>query len=151
MVQVILPGVLFIPLARIETKGGSVLHGIKTFDDNFPQFGECYFSVAKRNDPKAWKKHSEMICNLFVPHGEVKFVFFDDRSESNSENRITEFILSESNYGRLIIHPGIWFGFSGIGEKEESIIMNLSNIQHNVNESIRLEPDTELIPYTWSF
>jgi dTDP-4-dehydrorhamnose 3,5-epimerase len=139
-------GVFFIPLMPISTTGGSVMHVIKELDEHYPSFGEAYFSTAKRNSPKAWKKHQRMVCNLFVPSGAVKFVFYDE-----TENGVVEFELSETNYGRLVIHPGIWFGFSGIGAKEESVILNMATIKHDPTESIRLEPGDKSIPYQWSF
>jgi dTDP-4-dehydrorhamnose 3,5-epimerase len=147
----IINGVHFYPLNPIVTTGGKVMHAIKGIDANLPQFGECYFSTADSKKPKAWKKHSEMICNLFVPVGAVKFVFYDDRPGSRDFNKITEFEVSETNYGRLVINPGIWFGFSGISENGESLILNVANILHNPTESIRLEPDTTEIPYNWKF
>ena len=151
MVTEIIEGVYYYPLPVIETTGGCVMHAIKSFDDQFPAFGECYFSTAQSHNPKAWKKHSEMICNLFVPEGEVRFVFYDDRKESKDYNRITEFTLGKYNYGRLIIKPGIWFCFSGVSEGTDSLILNVSNIKHNPSESLRLEPNTNQIPYTWQF
>jgi dTDP-4-dehydrorhamnose 3,5-epimerase len=148
MVTELINGVFYYPLNIINTTGGSVMHAIKGFDDNFPEFGECYFSTAQAESPKAWKKHSRMICNLFVPQGEVQFVFYDNREESKDFTKIVEFKLSQGNYGRLVINPGIWFGFAGI---TDSIILNVSNIKHDPNESIRLEPGTSEIPYNWTF
>ena len=144
-------GVFFQPLKVIGTTGGKVLHAVKGTDENLPEFGECYFSTCRSKDPKAWKKHSRMICNLFVPVGAVKFVFYDDRRESKDYRKLIEFEISEKNYGRLIIHPGIWFGFAGIGEHSESLILNVANIKHDLNESIRLEPNTDQLPYKWKF
>jgi dTDP-4-dehydrorhamnose 3,5-epimerase len=151
MVSEIIAGVYYQPLNIINTTGGSVMHAIKGFDDNFPEFGECYFSTAESKSPKAWKKHSRMICNLFVPEGNVRFVFYDDRDTSKDKGRIEEFTLGKQNYGRLIIQPGIWFGFSAIAEGADSIILNVSNIGHDPQESIRLEPGASEIPYTWTF
>jgi len=143
--------VLFYPLKIIATTGGSVMHAIKGLDEHLPEFGECYFSTAKSKDPKAWKKHSKMICNLFVPSGAAKFVFYDDRKGSESFGKLKEFTISAENYGRLVINPGIWFGFSGIAEGVDSIILNVSNIKHDPSESIRLEPGAIEIPYSWTF
>ncbi len=143
-------GVYFYPLDPIVTTGGRVMHAIKGIDKDLPEFGECYFSTVNSEDPKAWKKHSKMICNLFVPSGSVKFVFYDDREDSNDHKKIVEFIVSEKNYGRLVINPGIWFGFSGLGESE-SLILNVANILHDATESIRLEPGSKEIPYEWKF
>jgi dTDP-4-dehydrorhamnose 3,5-epimerase len=147
----IINGVQFYPLKPIVTTGGRVMHAVKGLDENLPEFGECYFSTADSKQPKAWKKHSQMICNLFVPVGAVKFVFYDDRQDSNDFGKIVELEVSETNYGRLVISPGIWFGFSGISEAGESLILNVANIRHNPTESTRLEPGTTDIPYTWKF
>ena len=151
MVAEIINGVYFYPLKPIVTTGGKVMHAVKGLDANLPAFGECYFSTADSKQPKAWKKHSEMVCNLFVPVGAVKFVFYDDRTESKDYGKTVELEVSATNYGRLVINPGIWFGFSGISEAGESLILNVANIQHNPSESIRLEPETTDIPYTWRF
>jgi dTDP-4-dehydrorhamnose 3,5-epimerase len=145
----IINGVTFFPLKPIITTGGSVLHAIKGIDSNLPEFGECYFSTAITNSPKAWKKHTVMICNLFVPVGAVKFVFYDDRKESSDYGKIASYCVSAENYGRLVIKPGIWFGFCGIGNTFENVILNVSNILHTPEESVRLEPDSEVIPFKW--
>ncbi len=147
----IIDGVHFYPLKPIETTGGKVMHAIKALDADLPNFGECYFSTANSNNPKAWKKHTKMTCNLFVPHGQVRFVFYDDRKDSPDFGLIKEIEVSAKNYGRLVIHPGIWFGFSGIAEGMDSIILNVANVVHDPNESIRLEPGDPAIPYTWKF
>jgi dTDP-4-dehydrorhamnose 3,5-epimerase len=147
----IINGVHFYPLQPIVTTGGRVMHAVKGLDESLPTFGECYFSTANSRQPKAWKKHSQMVCNLFVPVGAIKFVFYDDRVNSKDYGRIVELEVSEANYGRLVINPGIWFGFSGVTEGGESLILNVANIQHNPTESIRLEPGANEIPYTWKF
>ena len=145
----IIEGVFFQPLPTINTTGGSVMHAVKGLDDNLPQFGECYFSTA--DQPKAWKKHNHMICNLFVPVGAVKFVFYDDRPDSKDYQQIKEIIVSPAAYGRLVINPGIWFGFSGLGAGFTSVILNVASIGHDPGESIRLEPGDAAIPYHWAF
>lgn len=146
----IIKGVFFYPLPPIVTTGGRVMHAVKGMDENLPEFGECYFSTADSKQPKAWKKHSRMIANLFVPVGAVKFVFYDDREDSETYKQVKEFEVDGNNYGRLVIHPGIWYGFSGVAEGE-SIILNVANIKHDPTEGKRLEPGTQEIPYTWQF
>ncbi len=147
----LIEGVFFEPLDTIHTTGGSVMHAIRRLDSGLPEFGECYFSTAQSFNPKAWKKHRRMICNLFVPVGAVKFVFFDDRTDSKDRGEIREIVLSAQNYGRLIIHPGIWFGFCGVAEQMDSLVLNVANIPHDPAEGIRLEPDSDQIPYKWRF
>ena len=147
----VITGVFFQPLPTIVTTGGTVMHAIKVLDEHLPQFGECYFSTADGNQPKAWKKHSRMICNLFVPVGRVKFVFYDDRPESKDYQQMKEITISPAAYGRLVIHPGIWFGFSGLDVRGTSIILNVASVGHDPNESSRLEPGNGVIPYQWVF
>src|SRR3954465_14473194 len=113
----IISGVFFYPLQPIVTTGGRVMHAVKSIDEDLPEFAECYFSTADSKKPKAWKKHSRMICNLFVPVGAVRFIFYDDRPESKDFGQIKEYEVSSANYGRLVIHPGIWFGFSGVSQE----------------------------------
>ena len=146
----LIKGVFFYPVEPIKTTGGKVLHAIKALDKNLTEFGECYFSICDYKQPKAWKKHAKMICNLFVPSGEVKFVFYDDRQDSSDFGKVAEFSTSQNNYGRLVINPGIWFGFTGMSESE-NLILNVANISHDANESLRLEPGTNQIPYQWKF
>jgi dTDP-4-dehydrorhamnose 3,5-epimerase len=146
----LIAGVFFNALPPIITTGGKVMHAIKRLDEHLPTFGECYFSTAESKKPKAWKKHLLMTCNLFVPKGAVHFVFYDDRTESKDYRKIVEFTLSDTNYGRLTITPGIWFGFSGVAT-QESIVLNVADILHDPAESIRLEPDANDIPFTWPY
>ena len=76
-----------IPLKRINTSGGDVLHALKSSDEDFNNFGEIYFSWVEKNAVKAWKKHTRMSMNLVVPVGLVRFVFYN---EVNQEFKIHE-------------------------------------------------------------
>jgi dTDP-4-dehydrorhamnose 3,5-epimerase len=130
-----------VPLNRISTKGGDVLHALKSNDIDFSQFGEIYFSWVEKNSIKAWKKHTMMSMNLVVPVGLVRFVFFD---EVNKQFTIHE--IGESNYMRLHVPPNTWFGFQGI-YNEASLVTNISDILHDPDEVERLLP--EEIEYNW--
>jgi dTDP-4-dehydrorhamnose 3,5-epimerase len=147
----VIEGVYFFPISPIVTTGGKVIRAVKGLDIHLPKFAECYFSTARSKDPKAWKKHTEMSCNIFVPYGAVRFVFYDDRHTSPDFEKIVEFEVSELHYGRLVIHPGIWFGFSGIKDGVESIILNVASVEHDPAECLRLEPGDSKIPYQWTF
>ncbi len=104
-------------------------------------FKEAYFSKIKFNKIKAWKFHLKMTLNLVVPIGSVKFVFY---SEKNKQFRTVK--IGEKKYLRLTVPPKIWFGFKGIG-RHESVILNLSNIEHNSKEILRLHKNK--IKYNW--
>ena len=130
-------GVVVTPLREIASDSGSVMHAIKKSDATFSDFGEAYISTVKRGSIKGWKRHREMICNLVVPSGAVRFTLRDDRDSSSTVGKEESIILSRrDNYARLTIPPGIWFSFEGM-EEDENFILNVASIEHMDNESER--------------
>ena len=134
------------PLRIIPVFGGDVLHALKSSEDEFSGFGEAYFSFIENRMIKGWKKHTSMTLNIFVPHGSIKFVIFDDRPKSNTKGDFFAVILSKKNYQRLTIDPGLWVAFQGV-EHGVNILLNIANIQHDPEESINRELDQ--IYYDW--
>ena len=130
-------------LIKIPTEGGDIFHGLKNSEDSYCGFGEAYFSNINFRKIKAWKRHLKMTCNLIVPRGKVKFVFYD---EENDKKNILE--IGEDNYCRITILPKIWFGFEGL-HNPSSLILNISNIPHSPNEIERKKIDSE--KFNWSF
>ncbi len=137
--------VLITKLDVIDTPGGNVMHGMKETSIGYSGFGEAYFSQVNESAIKAWKRHKNMTLNLVVPVGKIKFVLFDDRDESNI--RFQEVIISRDNYCRLTVPPMVWMGFQGLSS-EESMLLNIANIEHDPGEVDRLEIDK--INYDWS-
>ena len=129
------------PLKQFEVEGGNVFHALKESDSSYLGFGEAYFSFIESNSIKAWKRHKKMTLNLVVPIGEVKFVVFDDQ---NIEFRLE--ILSQENYNRLTVPPGLWLGFMGLS-KEKSMLLNVADLEHDPNEVDRLT--LEEIEFNW--
>ena len=95
------------------------------------KFGEAYFSKIKFGKIKAWKRHKKMILNLGVLMGKVMFVFYSQ--ESNNFKTIK---ISAKKHVRLTVPPKIWFGFKGLS-KTESIIINLTDLEHDPKEVLR--------------
>ena len=129
----LLHGIYINKLKIIKNDKGEVLKGLRSDEKFFNGFGEAYFSKIKFQSIKGWKLHKKMTMNLIVPYGAVKFVFFDDRKDSITNGKFCEHILSKENYCRLTVSPNIWFAFMGLN-KEDSIVLNLSNIIHDENE-----------------
>ena len=137
--------VLITKLDVIDAPGGNVMHGMKETSIGYSGFGEAYFSQVDKGIIKAWKRHKNMTLNLIVPVGKIKFVLFDDRDESNI--RFQEIIISRDNYCRLTVPPMVWMGFQGLSS-EKSMLLNITNIEHDPGEVDRLEIDK--INYNWS-
>ena len=142
MSSISLQNIKILKLKKFPTDGGDVLHFIKDGDEGFKNFGEVYFSNVKYGKVKAWKKHLNMTMNLVVPVGEVKFVFH--LPESKNKFRVENIGLS--NYSRIIVPPGIWFGFKGLS-KNNNLVSNLANIKHDPKESINVEKN--FFSYKW--
>ena len=130
------------PLEVVSVKGGDVKRAIRSDDLGFISFGEAYFSQVLKNSIKAWKMHTQMHMNLIVPIGSVGFVFFEETSGLYQTN-----IIGESNYQRLTVPPGIWFGFKGLGNID-SLLLNVASICHNPREVRR--KDLNAINFDWS-
>jgi len=136
--------VLITKLDVMEAPGGGVMHAMKETSIGYGGFGEAYFSQIDSGAIKAWKRHREMTLNLIVPLGKIKFVLFDDR---DNRPKFQEVIISKSNYCRLTVPPMVWMGFQGLSENK-SILLNIANIEHNIDEVDRKE--IEKIQYEWS-
>lgn len=133
-------GIILTPLNKIYHPKGEILKAIKKSDSTFHEFGEAYFSAINEGDIKGWKKHTKMILNLVVVIGEIEFVIYDDYKKEFFNVKI-----SQNNFKRLTVNPGLWMAFRGIGS--QNILFNLSNIEHNPDEAINV--DLYKIDYKW--
>jgi dTDP-4-dehydrorhamnose 3,5-epimerase len=139
-------GVILTPLKQIPHQKGDIFHAMKKSDIGFDGFGEAYFSTINKGEIKGWKKHTKMTLNLIVPVGEIEFVLFDNRENSQTYNRFFSIKLSQNNYQRLTISKDIFVAFKGI--ENFNLLLNIANIEHTPNEAINL--DLSEIKYEWS-
>jgi len=139
-------GVILTLLKKIHHPKGDIFHAIKKSEEGFTGFGEVYFSTINNGVIKGWNKHISMTLNLVVPMGEVTFVIYDDREKSRSKGKFFEVTLSQANYHRLTVPPGIWIAFKGNNSKP-NLILNIADLEHDPEEIERLELDQ--IGYNW--
>ncbi|WP_042819005.1 hypothetical protein [Yersinia wautersii] len=130
------PGVLITPLKKIPNPKGNLFHLMKVTDPGYFGFGEAYITTIKFGEIKGWKKHFEMVLNLIVICGEVKFFIYDE-----SLINTYSIILSRDNYNRLTIPAGYWVAFKGISDNE-NIVLNLASIEHDFEEAISVSIDS---------
>tara|TARA_B110000483_G_scaffold181144_1_gene214219 strand:+ start:489 stop:911 length:423 start_codon:yes stop_codon:yes gene_type:complete len=129
MGKIILEKIKLTKLNKIKNKNGDLFHGLKKTESSYSGFGEVYFSWINKDSIKGWKFHNEMISNLIVPLGEVKFVFYDNYGNYK------EFNIGNNDYSRLTVPPNIWFGFMGIGEPT-NLVVNIASIEHDDREVV---------------
>jgi dTDP-4-dehydrorhamnose 3,5-epimerase len=141
-------GVSIIPLRRIPDERGTVMHMMRATDEHFQQFGEIYFSTVYKDVIKGWHRHREMTLNYACIHGRIKLVIFDDRQDSKTKSELMEVFLGPDNYSLVVIPPGVWNGFKGMGSPY-SIVANCCTHVHDPQRSERLDPFENHIPYKW--
>lgn len=141
-------GVKVTPLKQIVDERGKIMHMLKSTDEHFRSFGEIYFSFVNNGAIKGWHIHREMTLNYAVPHGNIKFVLYDDRKDSPTHGEIQEIFMGPDNYCLVTVPPGVWNGFKGISV-HPAIVANCTDIPHDPNEIDRMDPFDEKIPYNW--
>ncbi|MEZ9158451.1 dTDP-4-dehydrorhamnose 3,5-epimerase [Vibrio lentus] len=122
--------VLFTPLNIISNYNGDIKHGMKKSDDGFQGFGEAYFSYVKYGSVKGWKKHHEMVLNLIVVVGKIKFYVYDEVTKK----KLVFTICCNENYGRLTIPAGLWVAFEGL-DLGDNLLLNIASIEHDPEEA----------------
>jgi dTDP-4-dehydrorhamnose 3,5-epimerase len=141
-------GVKITPLKQILDERGKIMHMLRCDAEGFDGFGEIYFSCVHPGAIKGWHIHKEMVLNYAVPHGNIKFVLYDDRPASPTRGELQEVFLGPDNYCLVTVPPMVWNGFKGIG-REMAIVANCSSIPHRSDEIDRLDPFDPSIPYQW--
>jgi dTDP-4-dehydrorhamnose 3,5-epimerase len=132
--------IVLTPLKQIHNPKGDIYHAMKKSDNGYDGFGEAYFSTVHKDDIKGWKNHTKMTLNLVVPVGAIEFVVYNEDTKEffNIE-------LSQENYQRLTVKPGLWMAFRGVGE--HNMLLNLASIEHDPSEAVNMDLDE--IKYEW--
>lgn len=139
-------GVLLTQLSHFYHPKGDIFHAIKKSDKGYVGFGEVYFTTILPGAIKGWSKHLKMTLNLVVPIGKVEFVVFDDREFSQTKGQFYAVELSQENYCRLTISPGLWLAFKG-KSNGINLILDLLDIEYEESEKVRINLDE--ISYSW--
>lgn len=147
MLQMI-EGVIVTPLRQILDERGKVMHMLRADSPVFSSFGEIYFSTTFPGVVKAWHLHKQMTLNYAVVQGAVKLALFDDREGSRTRGEVQEIFMSPENYVLVTVPPLVWNGFKCVGN-ETAIVANCATLPHSDDEIVRLDPDSDLIPYNW--
>ena len=138
-----------IPLKIIKDDRGSVKHMIKSTESFFKEFGEIYFSVTNPGIIKGWKLHKKFFQHMAVPEGKIQIVFYDNREKSKTFGNVKSIIFGEENYCLIIVPPNIWYSFKAVSSTH-AIIANCTTAPHFSGESITLDLENDIIPFSWN-
>ena len=148
-VESLIKGLTLTELRQISDDRGAVLHMLRCDAPEFTRFGECYFSEVLPGAVKAWKRHSVQTQNLAVPSGRIRVAIYDDREGVCSRGRVQVLELGRPDaYLRLRIPPGLWYGFSCLGDAP-ALLANCTDLPRDPDESEQRPIDDPEIPYDW--
>ena len=149
LVSELIDDVVLTELKQFSDERGTLLHMLRNDDPIFTTFGECYFSEVLPGAVKAWKMHRNQTQNFSVPVGRIKLVIYDNRKNSISNGNLQYVNLGRpDSYFRIMIPPGLWYGFTCISEMP-ALLVNCADIPHDPQESeIRMLDDIS-IPHKW--
>ena len=133
-------GIILTTLTQIYNPKGDIFHAMKKTSDGYEGFGEAYFSTINKGDIKNWRKHTKMTLNIVVPIGEIKFVVYNEKIKNFFSVK-----LSQNNYQRLTIKPGLWLAFKGLADF--NMLLNIANVEHDTNETE--SKNLEEFKYEW--
>ncbi len=96
----------------------------------------------------AWHVHRFTTDRLFVTHGQMKIVLYDDRPRSPTTGLLNVFRLGSARPGLVVIPKGVWHGIQNL-TPEPSTILNLvdSAYRYEDPDHWRIPPDSAEIPY----
>ncbi|MBE3067418.1 MAG: dTDP-4-dehydrorhamnose 3,5-epimerase family protein [Chloroflexi bacterium] len=137
-------------LKVIPDERGRLTEMLRSDDDLFIKFGQCYMTTTYPGVVKAWHYHKIQTDNFVVVNGMFKVALYDTRDDSPTKGEVNEFFIGDFNPMLLQIPPGVYHGWKCISERE-GVVVNVSTDTYNYQEpdEYRLPFDTDEIPYDW--
>lgn len=133
-----------------EDERGRLVELFRSDDPALPGFGQVHLVTVRREAVKGWHRHRERTDAVAVVRGTVRVGLYDDRPGSPTEGEVNEFFLGEHSPMRLVIPPGVWFGFKGLSEGEALVVVLTDRPHEPLDpDEERLDPHVNEIPFDW--
>ena len=120
---------------------GYLMEIMRSDEDFFNGFGQCYLTTCFPGVIKAWHMHEAQEDNICCIVGNIKLVLSDRREDSGTYGEINEFFIGERDPILVKIPPGVYHGFMSLENRTAAVL----NIPTRVYE--RDEPDERRLPY----
>jgi dTDP-4-dehydrorhamnose 3,5-epimerase len=138
-------------LRPIPDERGRLMELYSADDPDFAGFAHSYVTTAYLGVVKAWHLHRVQIDNMACVHGMVKLVAYDGREGSPTQGWVNEIFMGVHQPLLVRIPPGVFHGFTAIGEGEAMVINFPSEPYHRERpDEHRVPPDSPAIPYDWA-
>lgn len=143
-----------VAIRRLEPRAderGSLMEILRSDDEIFEKFGQCYVALNYPGVIRAWHYHRLQTDLFCVVKGMAKVVLYDDRPDSPTRGELQEFFLGEQNGIVLRIPPGVLHGYKTIGV-EPSLLLNFPTEAYNRDhpDEYRTPYDSPQVPYDWA-
>lgn len=137
-------------LTKHADERGFLMELLRSDDEVFTKFGQCYVSMNYPNVVRAWHWHKKQDDFFVVVKGMIKVGLYDMREGSATRGEVAQFYLGEQNTIVLKIPVGVAHGYKTVGV-EPSLLVNFPSEVYNPDEpdEFRLSWDTDEIPFNW--
>ncbi len=110
---------------------GYLFEGLRKDDKLFDgEYGQCLISIVFPGAVKGWHRHKKQIDYTICIKGNVKYCVVEEKG--NKE--VKTFYLGENNPILIKVPPGIWHGYTPIGNKE-AVLLTITNITYDLNDT----------------
>lgn len=139
-------------LKSLVDERGLLMEILRTDDEIFSRFAQCYVTVVHPGIVKGWHYHKKQYDHFSCLQGTAKVVLYDGREKSKTYQEVNEFLLSLENPLLVKIPPYVFHGFTAVGD-ESAMILNLPTelYQYAEPDEYRESPFSSKIPYDWGY
>lgn len=129
---------------------GYLMELLRSDDDIFRKFGQCYVSLNYPGVVRAWHYHKKQDDYFVVVKGMCKVGLYDLREGSPTQGEANTFYLGEHNRILLMIPVGVAHGYKTVGT-EPSLLINFPTEVYDSTDpdEYRIPWDSPEIPFNW--
>lgn len=143
-------GVQIKQLKRNADERGFLMEMIRSTDEFFTKFGQCYVSLNYPGVVRAWHYHKKQEDYFVVVKGMCKVGLYDMREGSPTKGVAEAHYLGDNNNIVLRIPIGVAHGYKTVGA-EPSLLINFPTEVYNAEDpdEHRLDWDDASVPFNW--
>ena len=143
-------GVVIKQLKPHADERGFLMEIIRSDDEFFEKFGQCYVSLNYPGVIRAWHYHRKQVDYFAVVKGNVKVGLYDMREGSPTRGQAQAVCIGENNRVVVRIPIGVVHGYKTIGT-EPSLLLNFPTQVYNPDDpdEYRIPWDSPDIPFNW--
>ena len=143
-------GVQIKQLKRNADERGFLMEMIRSTDEFFTKFGQCYVSLNYPGVVRAWHYHKKQEDYFVVVQGMCKVGLYDMREGSPTKGVAEAHYLGDNNNIVLRIPIGVAHGYKTEGT-QPSLLINFPTEVYNAEDpdELRIPWDDPSIPFNW--